>query len=133
MHLPYSRNFPVVCPSCRRGVPPSGQSADPDPGPIVRRQAYFRQDDRRWIQRYYCKRCELGFSDATQDPEYRQRTRSRNLGFLSIYSSTGSLNRLSIILRLNRKTVVRKVLFMAQQTQRKRLDLIEDLKRSGPW
>lgn len=80
---------------------------------------YHRDDDAQSIQRYRCKACEKHYSSATFTPTYRQKKRRLNrLVQMDIASST-SQRRIAIKHRCARKTVERKIVFLAQQARKK--------------
>lgn len=61
------------------------------------------------IQRYRCKGCRRTFSDATLSAEYRQRKRHLNRPLFHALTSGTGLRQSGRILRLNYKTVVRRL------------------------
>ena len=85
---------------------------------VVRIGFFYRKSDRSYVRRYRCKNCLRSFSSATRKPEYRQKKRHLNER-LRLYSLSGvSQRRLSFTENLNRKTVVRKLRFLAAQAKR---------------
>lgn len=84
---------------------------------VVRNGQFYRTSDSRWIQRYRCLVCKKSFSKATFDSCYKQKKRHKNEIIRKILASTGSLRRTAKILKLNRKTVVRKFLFLGLEAQ----------------
>lgn len=76
--------------------------------PIIKKGTFYRQCDRRRIQRYLCRNCGTHFSSATHSREYRQKKRGYNEVVWELFSSGVSQRRMAIALGLNRKTVVRK-------------------------
>lgn len=80
---------------------------------------YHRDDDAQSIQRYRCKACKKCFSSATFTPTYRQKKRRLNrLVEMDIASSTAQ-RRIAIKHGCDRKTVARKVEFLAQEARKK--------------
>jgi len=73
-----------------------------------RHGTYYRTSDKKYVRRYCCKRCRGTFSRAFFEPFYRQKKRQLNLEVEAHLSSTSSQRRLAKILKVNRKTVVRK-------------------------
>ncbi len=76
---------------------------------------YYRRSDSRIVQRYFCKRCTIHFSQGTRHPCYRQNKRQVNEMLRRLLCSGVSQRRASKILNLSRTTVVRKFLFLASQ------------------
>jgi len=78
---------------------------------------YFRKDDAQRIQRYRCMACLKCHSSATHTPTYRQKKRRLNrLVEMDIASST-SQRRTAIKHNCDRKTVGRKIAFLAEQAR----------------
>jgi len=90
---------------------PSGHSK------FVRRGRYVRKDDGVVVQKYRCRDCGSYFSDATSDPCFRQKKRTRNRFVFASLVSLGSQRRIARLAPLNRKTVVRKMLFFAKYAE----------------
>ncbi len=84
---------------------------------IVRRGGYFRKSDGQWIQRYSCLKCRTSFSSGSLLPCFRQKKRKVNHRLSLLLSSGVSQRRAAILLRVNRKTVVRKFRFLAEQAR----------------
>ena len=80
---------------------------------------YHRYDDAQLIQRYRCRSCGKCHSSATHAPTYRQKRRRLNrLVEMDIASST-SQRRIAIKHGCDRKTVARKVEFLAEQARQR--------------
>ena len=80
---------------------------------------FWRHDDAQSIQRYRCKSCGKCHSSATHSPTYRQRRRRLNrLIEVDIASSTAQ-RRIALKHGCARKTVARKIAFLAQQARQK--------------
>ena len=80
---------------------------------------YLRKDDAQRIQRYRCLACFKCHSSATHTPTYRQKRRRLNrLIEMDIASST-SQRRIAIKHKCDRKTVARKIVFLAAQARLK--------------
>jgi len=78
---------------------------------------YHREDDAQSIQRYRCNKCGKCHSSATHTPTYRQKRRRLNrLIEMDIASSTAQ-RRIALKHRCARKTVARKIIFLAQQAR----------------
>lgn len=92
-------------------------SSDPKAGHVVRYGSYYRTSDKRKVQRYRCARCGLNFSQATGQPEYRQKKRHLNHEILKLYVSNMSLNRIAWKLRIKYDTVARKLAFLGAKAR----------------
>ncbi len=78
---------------------------------------YLRKDDAQVIQRFRCMACFKCHSSATHTPTYRQKRRRLNrLIEMDIASST-SQRRIAIKHKCDRKTVARKIVFLAAQAR----------------
>jgi transposase-like protein len=95
------------CPYCITLESPSGGSAR-----VVRYGAFFRISDKAKIQRLRCRDCLRTFSFATSDACFKQHKREYNKKVAELLVSGVSQRRAARILRLNRKTIVRKFLFL---------------------
>lgn len=95
---------------------PNSTCAFPDY--IVRDGFYRRKDDSKVIQRFRCKTCGLRFSNATFSEAYRQKKRRINHELLKLLASNVSMRRAAIFLGVNRKTVERKLPFLANKCRR---------------
>jgi MFS family permease len=67
------------------------------------------------IRRYVCRNCQTYFTSATLRTDRYQKKRRVNFALHRLYSSGLSQRRLALVLKLNRKTVVRKIRFLGQQ------------------
>ena len=94
-------------------------SVNPSPksGPVVRFGRYYRTSDARWIQRYRCRTCSRYFSSATGSRRFDQRKRRVNEPLRLLLCSGVSQRRAAVLLRVNRKTVVRKFRWLAEQAR----------------
>src|SRR5579884_2572138 len=93
------------------------QNLSPKKGFIVRKGSYFRRSDGQRIRRYRCLVCARNFSSATFSSCYRQKKRKLNHAIYLLLSSGVTQRRAARILRTNRKTVVRKVRFLARTAE----------------
>jgi len=80
---------------------------------------YHRNDDAQSIQRYRCKACGKCHSSATNTATYRQKRRRLNRLIEVDLASSTSQRRIAIKHRCARKTVARKLTFLAQEARRK--------------
>jgi transposase-like protein len=83
---------------------------------------YFRKSDSKWIQRYSCKLCRKHFSSATFSENFGQNKRRVNPQVLRLYCSGVSQRRISRILKINLKTVARKLHFLNIWVQNRQLE-----------
>ncbi len=91
---------------------------------------YHRFDDAQSIQRYRCANCKSCHSSATHTPTYRQKRRRLNrLVEMDIASSTAQ-RRIAIKHGCARKTVARKVIFLAAEARKKAAKWLEQV---GPF
>src|SRR5690348_9370413 len=108
----------------------SAQNPSPKTRRLVRKGAYFRRSDGQWIQRFFCKNCGRTFSSATFNPCYRQKKRKLNRSLALLLDSGVSQRRAAQILRINRKTVVRKLRFLSAVAQLKHEQWLKQLSKS---
>jgi len=86
---------------------------------------YHRYDDAQSIQRYRCKACNKCHSSATHAPTYRQKRRRLNRLIEWDIGSSTSQRRIAKKHRCNRKTVARKIIFLAQEARQKCLPWLD--------
>ena len=98
---------------CTTATCPSGCRAN-----RVRFGSFTRKSDSSKQQRYRCSHCRRTFSDATSDLCYRQKKRELNPRIFIHYCSSVSIRRLGLLLHTTRKTVVRKIQFLALHADR---------------
>jgi hypothetical protein len=94
----------------------------------VRFGRFRRQCDQRSIQRYRCQRCHHTSSDATGSLCYRQKKRQLNPTLFKLLTGGYSQRRAALDLKVNRKTVVRKFVWMGLLAQ----DLLVQLTSQRP-
>ena len=80
--------------------------------PIIKFGHFTRLSDKAFIQRYRCKNCGHTFSEATFDICFAQKRRDLNPVLFRLLSGGYSQRRSAIDLNVNRKTVVRKFIFL---------------------
>jgi transposase-like protein len=89
------------------------------PGPdfrhLIRKGSFYRRSDARRIQRFFCKLCGQYFSSSTGKPSVNQKARRITHSLKLLMNSGVSQRRAAMILRVNRKTVVRRYRFLAAQ------------------
>lgn len=102
-----------ACPYCRRkSLSKFGKRI------IVRGSSYRRKSDGQRVARFWCKMCRKSFSSATQSPCRWQKKRHRNEIVRRALTGGVSQREAARMLNLNRKTIVRKFLFLAQKSQK---------------
>ncbi len=74
---------------------------------------FFRKSDQKKIQRYCCIQCNKSFSSATREVCYRQKKRNLNIPIYHKLCGGFSKRRTALVLRTNRKTIIRKFRFLA--------------------
>jgi len=94
------------CPHCLSD-PETSEARAP-----IRTGFFKRKSDRKLIQRFKCFTCRRTFSSASFDPCFRQHKRQFNQKIFELFASTSSQRRMAYLLRLNRKTIKRKFLFL---------------------
>ena len=97
----------LSCPYCLKPSHPAE-----DRKGVVRFGSFLRRSDSALVQRFRCLLCKRSFSEATPDPCYRQRKRYLNQAIAKFLISGVSQRRLALLMGINRKTVVRKFIFM---------------------
>jgi transposase-like protein len=83
----------------------------------VKDGSFSRKDDSKIIQRFRCKSCGQRFSAATTSPFYWQKRRRINSSVNDFLSSGVSLRRCAILLKVNVKTITRKLPILAQRAR----------------
>jgi hypothetical protein len=111
------RSFPLRSPRGRR---------------IVRKGRFYRREDSRWIARFYCRGCGRSFSSARFSPCFRQKKRTKNQLVKKLLCSGVSQRRIARLLKLNPKTVVRKLIFLAVLAKEERIEFLESLSHQAP-
>ena len=131
MSLRSSRVFPLRCPQMDCSRPYGRAELNPKLGRIVRKGRYFRAEDSRWISRFHCRHCERSFSSSRFSDCFGQKKRKLNASVRTLLCSGVSQRRIARILRINRKTVVRKFLFLADQARTQREGYLQTLQAQG--
>ena len=84
---------------------------------VVRFGGFYRNSDRKWIQRYKCARCGKHFSQATHQATFGQKKRQINRKVFSLFASNVSQRRIAKILNVHLTTVSRKLEFLGQEAR----------------
>lgn len=79
---------------------------------------YFRTSDSKWILRWRCISCLRTFSTSTNNPCFGQHKRRVNRPLTLLLCSGVSQRRSALILGIHRKTVARKLKFLAIEARR---------------
>jgi transposase-like protein len=100
--------------NCPHSECSSHSNPSPQFKPIVRNGYFYRASDSRWMTRYFCRACQSYFSTATDRPDRYQKKRRINRPLYELHCSNTSQRRLALFFRVDRKTVVRKIRFLAE-------------------
>ena len=93
-------------PNCPRCLRPGGRNS-----------SYLRKCDSTKITQYRCFSCKLTWTPQTDTLEKRQRLRSINQSLGLLLVSCVSMRRCAIALRINRKTVARRIPYLAAKAR----------------
>ena len=118
----------------KRSCPDSeclSQNKGPNPARIVRKGSYWRRSDGQRIPRFLCLDCSRSFSSSRFFPSYRQKKRKLNFPIMQLLNSGVSQRRAALILGVNRKTIIRKFRFQAEQARTKQSAFLEGLEKKG--
>jgi len=88
---------------------------------------YFRKSDSKWIRRYHCSKCGKHFSNATFSESYGQNKRRLNPIIFNLLNSGMSQRRTAKVLRINLKTVARKLQFLDEWSIKRQKLLLKDI------
>ena len=95
---------------------------------IIRDGHYFRANDSRFIKRFKCTYCSKRFSNATFSLAYRQKKRRINSKVFDLLSSGVSMRRIAKLLIIHRKTVKRKLIYLAKKARMNQQKFLQSLK-----
>lgn len=84
---------------------------------VYRLGRFYRKSDGQWISRLWCARCQKSFSSATLSRRRGQKKRHLNEKIRRLLCAGVSQREAARVLRINRKTIVRKFRFVAQSAQ----------------
>jgi transposase-like protein len=110
----------------------SRRLTDPRTSHVVRNGSFRRSSDSRRVRRYVCRNCQTYFTSATLRTDRYQKKRRVNFTLGRLYSSGISQRRLTLILRVNRKTVVRKIRFLAHEARKRHEVFLETHYKDRP-
>jgi transposase-like protein len=97
----------IVCPYCL-----SQNTSSETRDRIVGFGSFVRKSDNSRQRRFLCKPCGKSFSSATHLACFGQKKRHLNPQIFQLLASGTSQRRLALLLRTNRKTIVRKFIFL---------------------
>jgi transposase-like protein len=80
---------------------------------------FIRLSDKKKILRFRCRSCSYIYSQASFQDCYRQKKRRLNPRIFELLCSGVSQRRIARLLKINRKTVARKLIFLSQQVSLK--------------
>jgi transposase-like protein len=89
------------------------------PEDFIKDGSFRRKDDSKLIQRYRCKNCGTRFSSSTFTDTFWQKRRRINGRLVDLLSSGVSLRRSAILLRVNRRTIEKRLPFHARRCQKR--------------
>lgn len=95
---------------------------------VIKTGRYYRKSESRWIQRFHCKSCGAHFSAATGTLEFKQHKRRENLPLMRLLASGVSMRRSAFLLRINRRTVDRKLLYLAKKAKLRHYEFLQQLR-----
>lgn len=95
---------------------------------VIRDGSYFRLDDSRKINRFKCKSCLRRFSSSTKTLEWHQKKRRVNQLIFEVLASGMSMRRTARVARVNRRTVDRKLHYLAKKARLNHQNFLQQLK-----
>ncbi len=116
----------IQCPKCQAHF----RRSDFDLRPVVKFGSFYRSSDRKLVQRYFCKPCNLHFSVATLFDCYKQKKRHFNQKIARLLVAGVSMRESARVLKVNKKTVVRKMIHMGLRAQKK-LEVLNKKRRKS--
>ena len=117
MHSQIPTHFRAIYPNSCPFPGCQSQLQSPDTGRPIRFGFFFRKEDSRRIQRFRCRHCRRCFSRATFSPCFRQKKRRVNRKIEALLGSAVTMRRAAQVAGVNRKTVVRKFIFLGKQAE----------------
>ncbi|MGZ3711755.1 MAG: hypothetical protein ACXVBE_08365 [Bdellovibrionota bacterium] len=84
---------------------------------FVRDGYYFRTSDSRHVQRFLCKKCEATTSAARLNRWFRAKKRRQHEALRKHFASLGAIRRGAHNMKLNRKTVARKLILLGEEAE----------------
>ena len=103
----------IKCPNCSIKFKRAPKSDS-----VIKKNGFFkRSSDRKSVQRYYCSRCRKNFSSATFSDCLNQKKRNYNSKVSRLLAGAVSLRETARVLKINRKTVIRKLVFLGPKAK----------------
>ncbi len=96
---------------------------------VVKDGFYKRSNDSKLIQRFKCKSCKKRFSSATFTFTKNQKKRRVNGMVFKLLASGVSIRRCAKLLGINRKTVERKIIYLADRARRNQRVFLRKLQK----
>ena len=112
MDMPKNNRGSYCCPN-----PECKNHSNPEQGFFIKKGYYFAKHHSKKIPRYQCKVCGTKFSSNTFKDTFKQHKPELNDLIFQFYSSNISQNRLAKNLHANKKTIVRKIKFLANKAR----------------
>ena len=103
----------------------------PKQKPIVRKGFFVRSSDGKRLARFFCNHCRRTFSRARNSDCFRQKKRKLNPEILKLLVSGVSQRRIARLLKITRRTVVRKFIFLAERARKDHQTFLESLRVEG--
>ena len=101
-------------------------------GRVSKKGTFYRQCDRRYIQRFKCLVCRLQFSKATFEPDYRQHRREINERLFLLLGSGVTQRRAAILLKTDRMTIRRKLIVLGARAKVDHQEWLEERFQGTP-
>jgi transposase-like protein len=102
-----------------------GLFESPNQRQIVRKGFFYRSSDGRRIPRFFCKKCHRSFSSARSSPCFLQKKRKLNPLVLKLFVSSVPQRRIAKLLKITRRTVIRKAKFLSDQAKQEQKEFLE--------
>jgi len=96
---------------------------------IIKNGRFKRKSDSRFVQKFKCTNCGKQFSKATYSLEKYQKKRRINLKVLEGISGGSSIRRLAKDLRVDKKTIKRKIDYLALKVKKKNEVFLKKLEK----
>ena len=84
---------------------------------VIKDGYFYRKNDSRSVQRFKCKSCLKRFCASTLTLEYNQKKRRVNYKIFKLLCSGVSIRRTALILKINPKTVERKLIYLGKKAR----------------
>ena len=116
----------ISCPKCQLSYK---RVRTPD-SKVKKAGFFYRSSDRKSVQRYYCSVCRRNFSSATFSECFNQKKRQLNSKVQKQLCAVVSLRETARVLKINRKTVVRKMIFLGLKAQKELIAFNKELPKA---